>query len=85
MKCIDCGEETIPDGCWQCLEKPRLHPILQEPQFCEGVPCLRRVEIESDFSFEILYLRTESNVVALAIAVQRCPRAKFFRVTPVWE
>lgn len=81
--CPDCGQEMLSDGCWQCLEKPRLHPILhQNPTFREGVLCDRRVEIETDFAFEILYLRTESNIDALEIAIHRSPEARFYSVRP---
>ncbi len=62
---------------------PRLNPVLQNPKFREGILCVRQVQIETDLAFEILYLRTESNIDALEIARHRCPEANFISVRPV--
>jgi hypothetical protein len=86
MICPECDEEILDEGCWQCLGQPRLHPVLHRHQsFKEGVLCLRRVEITSAFAFQILYLRTWSNVVALEIAKARYPDAEIYCATPEAE
>ena len=54
----------------------------QNPNFREGIICVRRVEIESDFAFEILYERTWSNIDAIADARARVPHATFISATP---
>jgi hypothetical protein len=45
-----------------------IDPVLhQNANFREGVLCVRRVEIESDFAFEIFYVRTLSNIGGIHI------------------
>ncbi len=86
LLCPDCGQETLADGCWQCLEKPHMHPVLhRNANFREGILCVRQVQIETDLAFEILYLRTESNIDALEIARHRCPEANFISARPVGD